>query len=360
MSLIQIGIRKTTVATAMGALVVTAANAESNVTLYGVLDASILYTSRSLDPSTGKNAGKTFAFADAGNTASRIGLKGSEDLGGGLRALFALESGIDTGNGGYNISNGNFFGRQAWVGLESPYGTTKVGLQFSPFLIAAEHLDPRGAALFGGYAVNYVGSVLGSGIFTPNAISYTSPQIAGLQGRVLLGLGNSSESFSAGRIYSAGVDYQVGGLFVDAAIYDSNGGSAVTTPIPTTLQFLGRIIGAGYNFGRVTVKASVTNLKIADAVNNYIYSGGVAIYPSPTVTLAAGVQYTTDKNHTANHSILSSAGFQYALSKRTFAYTQIAVVNNHGAANTGIAISGALHEPAGTTFGVDIGIRHMF
>lgn len=356
----ETGILKAAFATSAGLFFVSPVHAQSNVTLYGVLDAGILYTSKSLDSTTDKNIGKKLAFADAGHSASRIGLKGSEDLGGGLRALFVLESGINTGDGGYNISNGNFFGRQAWVGLDSQYGTAKIGLQYSPFLLAAERLDPRGGALFGGEAVNYVDNLFGTSIFTPNAISYTSPQIGGLQAQALIGLGNSSASFSAGRIYSASLDYRTGGLFVDAAFYDGNSGSTVVTPIPTTVQSEGRLVGAGYHFGAVTAQASVTNLKVAGSFNNYIYAGGFEIVPTPTVTLSAGVQYTLDKNHTANHSILSSAGIEYALSKSTFAYTQLAVVNNHGAMNTGIAISGALTEPTGTTVGADIGIRHLF
>ncbi|WP_408436723.1 porin [Paraburkholderia sediminicola] len=336
------------------------AYAQSSVTLYGVLDASIMYTSKSLDPVTGQNAGKTIAFADAGRAASRIGMQGSEDLGGGLRALFTLESGIDTGTGGFNISNGNFFGRQAWVGLDSPYGTTKLGLQYSPFVLAAISLDPRGASLFGTSAVNYVDNVLGTGLFTPNAVSYTSPRIAGLQGRALLGLGNVAGSFNSGRIYSGSVDYQNGGLLIDAAIYDGNGGSSIITPVPTTVEFEGRLIGAAYRFGPVTVKASFINFKVAGSLNNNVYIGGLEFYPTPAVTLDAGVQYTRDCDDSANHSILTSAGAEYALSKRTSLYAQVALVNNHGAMKTGLAVSGATFEPAGTAIGADVGIRHQF
>ncbi|WP_408734362.1 porin [Paraburkholderia bannensis] len=336
------------------------ARAQSSVTLYGSLDASIIYTSKSLNSATGKNGGHTFAFADAGSSASFIGLKGVEDLGGGLRALFTLESGIDTGTGGFNISNGNFWGRQAWVGLDSPYGTAKAGLQYSPFVLAAINLDPRSASLFGTSAVNYVDNVLGTGLFTPNAVSYTSPRIAGLQASALYGLGNVAGSFNAGRIYSAGIDYRRGGLLIDAAIYDGNGGSATVTPVPSTLEFEGRMIGAGYSFGQVSVKGSFTNYKVAGSFNNDVYSGGFELYPTPAVTLNAGNQYTRDRNDSSNHSILTSAGAQYALSKQTSVYTQFAMVNNHGDMKTGIAVSGATYQPAGTTYGIDVGVRHRF
>lgn len=345
---------------AAGLAFAASAHAQSSVTLYGVLDASILYTNRTLDHKTGGNAGRTFGFADAGNSASRIGLRGVEDLGGGLRAMFALESGINVGTGGYNISNGNFFGRQAWVGLDSPYGTVKLGLQYSPFLIAADHLDPRGGALFGSSAVNYVDNVAGTGIFTPNAVSYTSPRIAGLQARALLSLGNAAGSFQAGRAYSASIDYELGGLSVAAALYDSNAGSTANTPIPTTVAFEGRIIGAGYRFGPVTAKASFANYKVAGGFNSNVYTAGFEVLVTPAVIVNGSVGYTSDRNHTANHSILAGLGAQYGLSKRTWLYAQAALVDNHGAMNTGVGISGALHAPRGRTMGADIGIRHAF
>ncbi|WP_186102589.1 porin [Burkholderia gladioli] len=360
--------RTATIKTARGAIIAGAiflaftgsAQAQTSVTLYGVLDASILYTSKSLSQTTGQNTGRSFAFADSGTTASRIGLQGREDLGGGLRAIFVLESGINTGNGGFNISNGNFFGRQAWVGLDSPYGTAKAGLQIAPFVLAAIDLDPRAASLFGTSAVSHVDDVLATGLFTPNAVSYTSPRIVGLQGRVLYGFGNVAGSSNAGRIYSGSVDYRNGGLLIDAAIYDGSSGSATVTPIPTTVAFEGRLIGAAYRFGPVTVKASFINYKVAGARNDDLYSAGAEFRPTPALTLNAGIHYSHDRNDSSNHSVLTSAGAEYSLSKRTLVYTQVALVSNHGAMRTGLAVSGGLFEPAGTALGADIGIRHQF
>ncbi|WP_428996017.1 porin [Paraburkholderia ferrariae] len=90
--------------------------AQSSVTLYGVLDAGLLYTSRAVNAS-----------------GTNIGLRGTEDLGGGLSAIFDLESGIDVANGGFGNSNGNVFGRQAWIALNGGFGTLQAGLQYSPF-----------------------------------------------------------------------------------------------------------------------------------------------------------------------------------------------------------------------------------
>lgn len=160
------------------------ANAQSSVTLYGVVDAGILYTSKTLDSNTGQNAGRQFSMMTGGMTPSLFGLKGIEDIGGGLKAMFTLESGIDATNGGFADSNGNLFGRQAWVGLASDYGTVKAGLQYSPFVLLLISTDARSVSYFGSGVPVYVGSVFVTGIFNANAISYSNPTIAGFQGRL--------------------------------------------------------------------------------------------------------------------------------------------------------------------------------
>ena len=147
---------------------------QSSVTLYGVVDAGILYTTKAIDPKTGLNAGHQVSMVTGGMTPSLFGLKGAEDLGGGVKALFTLESGIDVSNGGYADSNGNLFGRQAWVGIESNYGTVKAGVQFSPFVLSLIATDARSVSYFGSGVPIYVGGVLVTGIFNANAISYTA------------------------------------------------------------------------------------------------------------------------------------------------------------------------------------------
>ncbi len=69
---------------------------------------------------------------------------------------------------------------------------------------------------------------------------------------------------------------------------------------------------------------------------------------------------TSDRNHTANHSVMGALGADYYLSKRTMLYTQVGVVDNHGAMNTGISINSALYAPEGTTVGAVVGMRHTF
>ncbi|PTB16767.1 porin [Trinickia symbiotica] len=337
-----------------------AAQAQSSVTLYGVVDAGLLFTNKSPNASTGQNAGRQFALIDSGDSVSEFGLLGVEDLGHGMKAEFKLESGFSMANGAFNDSNGNMFGRQAWVGLSNDLGEFKAGLQFSPFLLSLYELDPRGLSQFGSGIVNYVNNVVATGIFNANAVSYTSPVIAGLQGSVMFAFGGAAGNFSAGRQYSASLKYDNGSLTINASLYNGNAGGNAQTPVPTTQPFLGRMLGAAYKFGKVTVKASFTSYKVAGSFNNNVYGGGVDYLLLPDLDLNGGVWVTSDRNQTTNHSVMGAVGVQYFLSKRTTLYGQVGVVNNHGAMNTGLSINGALNGVTGTTVGANLGVRHVF
>ncbi len=349
------------VAGAAGLMFAGMVRAQSSVTLYGVFDGGLLYTSKTLNPANGQSAGSTFAMYDGGLSPSRFGFRGVEDLGGGMKASFDLESGIDVGNGGFNNSNGNLFGRQAWVALDSNFGTVKAGLQFSPFFLAIDYTDARSFSLFGSGVVTYVDNVLATSVFNANAVSYTSPNIAGFTGSALMALGGQAGNFQSDRQYSLSLKYENGPLLVDAAFYDGNSGPS-PTPLPSTLAFEGRMLGAAYKFGNVTAKASFVNYKVAGSFNNNVYSGGLDYLPRPDIDLNGGVWVTSDRDNTANHSLMASVGAQYYLSKATALYAQVAVVNNHGAMDTGLSVSSLsqLYGVQGTTTGVDVGIRHTF
>jgi predicted porin len=337
------------------------AQAQSSVTLYGIVDGSVLYTSKTLNMSSGQNAGRQFSFTDGSLNGSRFGMRGREDFGGGMAAVFDLESGIDIANGSLGNSNGNQFGRLAWVGLDGGFGTVKAGLQFSPFFLALYDSDPRQMSYFGSGLVTYIDNALVTGLFNSNAVSYTTPEIAGLQASALLALGGVAGDFQAGRQYSGSLKYHLGSLTLDAALYSGNpGGSAATTPVPSAIAFDGRTLGASYRFRDLTVMASFVSYKRARSFDNYLYSGGLSYSVTPELNVDAGVWVTRDENNTNNHSIMGSSGVEYFLSKTTTLYGQVGIVNNHGAMDTGLSVNNALFEAAGTTFGADIGIRHVF
>src|ERR1700758_2108659 len=109
---------------AVGALCLAAtAHAQSSVTLYGLIDAGITYTNN-------QHGQKNFQATSGDINGSRFGLRGAEDLGGGLKAIFTLENGFSIQNGQLG-QGGRLFGRQAFVGLSSDsYGTLTVGRQY--------------------------------------------------------------------------------------------------------------------------------------------------------------------------------------------------------------------------------------
>lgn len=346
-------------ACALGAI--PCAQAQSSVTLYGIVDGSLLYTSKTLNAATGQSAGHQYSFTDSGLSGSRFGMRGTEDLGGNTRAIFEIESGISVANGSLNNSNGNEFGRQAWVGVDGSFGTIKAGLQFSPFFLAVYDFDPRQMSYFGSGLVTYLNNVYVTGLFNPNAVSYTSPEIAGLQASAMMALGGTAGDFQAGRQYSASLRYHLGSLTVDAAFYSGNaGGSAASIAIPSVVEFNGRALGASYTFNNLIVKASYVQYKVAGSFNDRVYSGGASYHITPALNIDAGVYVTRDANSSSNNSILASSGLEYSLSKATAVYGQVGFVTNHGAMHTGISVNNALNEATGTTAGVNVGIRHMF
>ncbi|WP_179401313.1 porin [Burkholderia guangdongensis] len=344
----------------LGATTCTNAFAQSSVTLYGNLDGALLYTNKTLNSATGGNAGHQVALVDTGMTPTNFGLKGTEDLGGGLTAQFQLENGFAITDGAINHSNGNFFGRQAWVGLGGGFGTVKLGLQYSPFVLAVLGSDPRRVSHFGSTLNSYVDNVLVTGLFNQNSVSYTTPTLAGLTGSAMVAFGGQAGDFQAGRQYSGSLKYQLGGLNVNAGFYDSNAATS-PTPVPSTVAFVGRTLGASYNFGPVTASAAFASYKVAGSFSNNVYSGGLDYQATSALDLNGGAWYTTDRNDTHNHSLMASVGADYSLSKRTGLYAQVGVVNNHGAMDSGLAINGgALFGAVGTTVGIDVGIHHTF
>jgi predicted porin len=181
-------------------------------------------------------------------------------------------------------------------------------------------------------------------------------------GKALVALGGAAGNFQAGRQYSASLTYQGAALTVNASIFDGNSGGTAQTPIPTTVAFEGRMLGAAYNFGSLTARASFVNYKVAGSFNSDVFGAGVDSFVLPELDINGGVWVTSDRNHTANHSLMFALGTQYFLSKATSLYAQVGVVNNDGAMNTGLSVApfSALYGVSGTTTGVGIGIKHTF
>ncbi|WP_296655067.1 porin [Paraburkholderia sp.] len=352
---------------ASGIGLVASAHAQGSVTLYGMLDAGIMYTSKT-PGANGRNAGATVSFVNSSYLPSKWGIEGHEDLGGGYKANFKLESGISLANGGFdNNLAGSFFGRQSWVGVSGPLGEVRAGVQFSPFEEAMFELDPRGFQQIGTLVTLYSANNI-SGTFSPNAFEYRSPEIHGLKGVVMTCLGGHAGDFRQGFCYSGMLTYEIGGLKIVAGALDQVEASGTEESNPNfifTQPVIAKTIGASYGFDKVRVYANYTTFRgdlLANASGkNDVYNVGAAWEITPFVTTNGTISWILDPDHSNSHTFQASGSVSYDLSKRTSVYGEVAVVSNHGDEHIGPTMeNGNLVGVSGTTVAASAGIRHSF
>ncbi|RZF30578.1 porin [Paraburkholderia sp. UYCP14C] len=203
------------------------AHAQSSVTLYGVLDESIQYVNNSTP-----HGGALFQMFGGNLQGNRFGLKGTEDLGGGLKAIFQLENGFDINTGKLG-QGGRMFGRQAYVGLtHDAYGTFTAGRQYDPLVDMVQPLTGD----------NYFGSTFATpgdvdnndnSSRTNNALKYVSPVFAGFQFEGLYALGGTAGSTGSGQSWGAAATYATGPFSV-AGGYFSMSNNRATAVVRTT------------------------------------------------------------------------------------------------------------------------------
>ncbi|OXJ06614.1 porin [Burkholderia sp. AU6039] len=258
------------------------AHAQSSVTLYGVIDEGIDYVSNSGGHSLWRMRDGTYD----GVYGSRWGLKGLEDLGGGLSALFKLESGFSTENGQMR-QGGRLFGRQAYVGLsDTRLGTLTLGRQYDSVVDFLQPLTAPGQ--LGGLLV-HAGDIdnTDNSFRVDNAIKYASPKIGGL---TFGGMYSFTNTNAPGRgttgLWSLGASYSLGSLTVAGAyLYAKN---------PVLLLSDGNYVGntTGANIG-----ASGPFSYVGNPRNEQIFGAGVN-YVLASATL--GLDYTNTKFNDAN------------------------------------------------------------
>ncbi|KVE38007.1 porin [Burkholderia sp. TSV86] len=338
--------KKTLIVAALSGAFATAAHAQSSVTLYGLIDAGITYTN---------NQGGHSSWSETSGSVngSRWGLRGTEDLGGGLKAIFVLENGFGINNGALK-QNGREFGRQAFVGLsQTQYGALTLGRQYDSVVDYVAPLSLTGTQ-FGGteFAHPFDNDNLNNSFRVNNSIKYTSADWYGLHFGGLYGFSNSNQ-FANNRAFSAGVSYSYAGFNVGAGYLQLNNDTTPTInnqagAVTGDYTFVGkrqRVWGGGlnYTYGPATAGFVFTQSRINKALfispgqsgvangialngtflrfNNYEVNARYAITPAWTV--AGAYTYTAgyiDGRHPGwNQFNLQTA---YALSKRTDVYLQ--------------------------------------
>ena len=252
--------------------------AQNSVTLYGLIDEGLNYTNN-------VQGGHNYELASGDVQGSRWGLKGTEDLGNGLKAVFQLENGFDVNSGRLGQSS-RMFGRQAFVGLSSDAGTVTLGRQYDAVV---DYLAPTTAN------GNWGGSLLShpfdndntdNSFRVNNTIKYASPDYAGFQFGGTYSFSNGT-GFSNNRQYSLGGQYQNGGLLVAAAYLQANNpgvtqGGAIATDDANFASSRLRIFGGGinYTFGPATAGFVYTNTNISNPTSSAYLTSADSLFPT--------------------------------------------------------------------------------
>lgn len=336
--------KKTLMVAALTGVFATAAHAQSSVTLYGLIDAGITYTNN-------QHGHSSWQETSGSINGSRWGLRGAEDLGGGLKAIFTLENGFNIANGKLG-QGGREFGRQAFVGLTSDqFGAVTLGRQYDSVVDYVGPLSLTGTQ-YGGtqFAHPFDNDNLNNSFRVNNAIKYQSVNYGGFKFGATYGFSNAAGSFANNREYSAGASYNWNGLNVAAAYLQlNNGGSTNTggavsddfTFAATRQQTWGA--GANYTFGPATagILYTQTNLTGLTGIGASAsgFSSGVTL-PSnsahfqnfevngryaltPALSLAGSYTYTrASLNGVRPNYNQFNLQTDYALSKRTDVYLQ--------------------------------------
>lgn len=371
-----------------------AAQAQSSVTLYGVIDDSITYVHNA----TANQNLWALGNSSGGDLAgTRWGLKGQEDLGNGLAAIFQLENGFDPATG-HNMQNSREFGRQAFVGLTSAqYGTVTLGRQYDPVVDMVQAIT----------ADNYFGSAFATpgdvdnydnSSRTNNAIKYVSPTYSGLQFEAMYAFGGVAGSTGSGQTWSLAAAYNNGPLGLAAGYFRADNTNALTAGKRTTWNgtsdgpfdgdpvnngyITAKSIGiarlaAQYTVGPFTLGASYSNAQykpdgfsVYGSTEKYNVGQGFLTYQAtPALLVGAGYTYMKSSGDTSATYHQASLGADYSLSKRTDVY--LVGAYQHASGNTGDGAGGV--TPAVASIGsygygttqksqelVALGLRHKF
>ncbi|QBI03506.1 porin [Pseudoduganella albidiflava] len=370
--------KKTLISVAVLGAMSSAAFAQSNVTIYGIVDAGIVAERG------GKDGNVTKVSSGVAN-ASRIGFRGTEDLGGGLSAIFTLETGYKTDDGQLDNTSNTLFNRQAFVGLRSTTaGTLTVGRQYTPWYNALVQVgDPFAAGLAGSAKNLFPAS--GINVRNSNAVVYQTPLFNGFAGEVFYGFGEQSES-SAGRQLSAAVSYTNGPLNARVAYNNRNNDTASTATTAAVERGIGHnsLLAVNYDF---QVAKAYFMFNRSKGLNSIAYpnqgtlggvTGGIA-YTTTTAIAASrdsrdglvGVQvpvagagkviasfiYKDDREAVNRDAKQWAIGYMHDISKRTTGYVSYAKIDNKN--NAAFTVGGNTEVGSGDS-AFNVGVRHSF
>lgn len=350
----------------------TVAQAQSSVTIYGVADAAVERVNN-----VGATGGSLTRMPGlTGSLPSRLGFRGSEDLGGGLRAVFTLESGFGLDSGSLN-QGGRAFGRQSFVGLQGSWGGVTLGRQYSMLFWSMLESDILGPSL---YASGSLDSYL------PNARVDNSLAYRGTFGPVSVGAtyslgrdtvnagpspsgtncpGENAADSTACKQWSAMVKYDTASWGISAALDEFRGGPGAFAGLTSSAMTDRRALLAGWaKFGDLKLGAGLISRRNEGSAttprSNLMYIG--AAYSVTPQWVLDGELFKLDYKNSPNGAKMLALRATYLLSKRTAIYATAGHISNSGALALAVSGGAAGGAPAvgGSQTGVAAGIRHSF
>jgi predicted porin len=347
------------------------AHAQGSVTLYGLIDVSAIYTSN-------QGGGRSFAMASGTTRGSRVGLIGSEDLGGGTRAIFRLENGFDVTDGSLG-QGGLMFGRQAYVGLENDrYGRLTFGRQYESMVDYVAQLTAADWAVY----MEHPGDMdlTNRSVRVNNSVRYAN-SYGGFTGSAMYSFGGQPGSFGRDSMWSLGGSYADGPLYVGFGMtYARQPGelspgtfwkatnSAVGEYALAAHSFFTVGGGASYQFGKTKLSADITSVKYTQAFEgqdvsfmNYEVNG--MYFFTPALSAGVGVTYTdgsVDASDADPRYIQYNAVLNYSLSKRTQLYAFATLQRAFGDAQVAQVTQFIAASSSNQQAAAGIGLRHAF
>lgn len=356
-----------------------AASAQSSVTLFGIVDAGIAYTdakTKFADGSSSKTS--QYGMSNSGYNTSRLGFRGTEDLGGGLAAGFWLEAPVanDSGNAG-----GLTFQRRSTVSLSGGFGEIRLGRDFVPTFWNDTAFDPFGTNGVGSSIINVAHSDLGvldgNYVRSSNSVGYfLPPNLGGFYGQVMYGFDenvktNGATSSQQGRYVGGRFGYANGPLDVAFAYGQNKSVDAPTAELKVKTANL----GASYDLGVVKLFGELSQVRLnaetvagtaSPKINGWLF-GATAPVGAGLIRASVGqARYSFEGIEKDPRATKFALGYVHNLSKRTALYTTVAHTSNkNGSAlltSTG-GLTGVSFDDAGTakgSNGYEFGIRHSF
>lgn len=319
------------------------ASAQSSVAVYGLVDAAVARED------TGAPDGSRTVINSGNQSSNRIGFRGVEEIGNGLKATFNLEAGLalDTG-----AADAVLFGRRAVVGLEGGFGALTIGREYTPIADIAAATDINGQGFYGTNLSSFNAGRLTRRI--SNSVNYRSNAMSGFKLGLAYGLGETTTGPSQ-NLMGVGASYTLGNLYLGAGYH--------TIERQLSGDDKDMMFGVAYKIGAVELKGNYMAADPIGANNKYEQINVGASYAFGANKLFANVQ-RNEMEASAKGNAFSLA-YSYALSKRTNVYTSYATMRNNATGLFGLNSPGVNVNPPASAPGADpsvlaLGVRHSF